>query len=256
MHLPTLFAHLASVAVPLLLFAAVTTVALAQSQPTLTNRGVAPEWTNNAWLNSDQPLRLANLRGSAVLLEFWTFDCINCIRTIPYVQGWHETYAAQGLVTVGVHFPEFSYEHDLQNVRAATERLGITYPIALDNDGATWDAYGQRYWPTLYLIDKQGIVRYMTIGEGRYATTEAAIKILLAEPYTPPANPVTTELRYLTPDVVLNVRAGAGIDQALIGSVQPGMAFVIEGEQNSWYAIRYGDAIGWVSGAYVTVQQG
>jgi thiol-disulfide isomerase/thioredoxin len=147
--------------------------------------GIAPELNNAVWLNTDAPMRLADLRGSVILLEFWTFDCINCIRTIPYVQGWHETYANQGLVVIGNHFPEYDYEHDLENLRAAANRLGITYPIAQDNDGATWRAYNQNYWPTIYLIDKQGTIRYMHIGEGAYDRTEETIQTLLAEPYTP-----------------------------------------------------------------------
>ncbi|MCC6614028.1 MAG: redoxin domain-containing protein [Anaerolineae bacterium] len=228
-----------------------------QTQPAsdLPNRGAAEEIRSRGWLNSDRPLRLQDLRGSVVLLEFWTFDCINCIHTLPHVEGWHETYADQGLVTIGVHFPEFGYEHDVQNVRAAAERLGVTYPIALDNDGATWDAYNQRYWPTIYLIDKQGNIRYLTIGEGRYDQTEAAIQALLAETYTPESSAETADAPvYLTPDLVLNVRAGAGLDYDIIGAIQPGMAFVVEGESAGWYQITYGDHNGYVSADYVTVQ--
>jgi len=220
----------------------------------LPNRGAAEEIRSQGWLNSDQPLRLQDLRGSVVLLEFWTFDCINCIHTLPHVQAWHETYADQGLVTIGVHYPEFAYEHDVQNVRAAAERLGVSYPIALDNDGATWDAYNQRYWPTIYLIDKQGNIRYLSIGEGRYDRTEETIQALLAESYTADTPAETTDaLAYLTPDLVLNVRAGAGLEHDIIGSIQPGMAFVIEGENAGWYQITYGDHTGYVSADYVTV---
>lgn len=150
------------------------------------NFGAAPELENTVWLNTDAPLRLADLRGQVVLLEMWTFDCINCIRTLPYVQRWHETYAEQGLVVIGNHYPEFNYERDLGNLTAAIERLGITYPVAQDNEGVTWRAYNQRYWPTMYLIDKQGDIRWRHIGEGRYNDTELAIQTLLAEPYTAP----------------------------------------------------------------------
>ena len=232
-----------------------TTQTQSQSAPDLPNRGAAEEIRSHGWLNSNRPLRLQDLRGTVVLLEFWTFDCINCIHTLPHVQTWHETYADQGLTTIGVHYPEFYYEHDVQNVRAAAERLGVTYPIAFDNDGATWDAYNQRYWPTIYLIDKQGDIRYLAIGEGRYDQTEAAIQALLAEAYTP-ETPVETvdEPAYLTPDVVLNVRQGAGLEHDIIGAIQPGMAFVIEAESVGWYQITYGDHTGYVSADYVTVQ--
>jgi thiol-disulfide isomerase/thioredoxin len=216
--------------------------------------GVAPEFRNTVWLNVDEPLRLANLRGQVVLLEFWTFDCINCIHTIPYVQAFHETYQSQGLVVIGDHYPEFSYERDLQNVRAAIDRLGIAYPVAQDNNRQTWSAYNQRYWPTLYVIDKWGHIRYKHVGAGRYDQIERAIQATLAENYTESEESATTgDLRqYLTPTIVLNVRNGAGIENDLIGSIQPGMAFVVQGEQNGWYMIDYNDGVGYVSGDYVT----
>jgi thiol-disulfide isomerase/thioredoxin len=221
----------------------------------LPDRGAAPEIESLAWLNTGTPLRLANLRGSVVLLEFWTFDCINCIHTLPYVEQWHQTYRDQGLVVTGVHFPEFSHERDLQNVSAAVQRLNVTYPIGLDNDGATWGAYGQRYWPTIYLIDKQGRIRYVRFGEGGYEQTEAAINVLLAEPYTAENAPLNVDdpISFLTPDVALNVRSAAGIDQPQIGSISPGMSFVILGEADGWYQIRYSDGVGYVSSEYVTV---
>jgi thiol-disulfide isomerase/thioredoxin len=150
---------------------------------TYPNYGPAPELTNEVWLNSENPLSLEELRGQVVLLHFWTFDCINCIRTLPYVETWWETYQDQGLTVIGNHYPEFDYEADLNNLEAAIERLGVTYPVAQDNDGVTWRAYRQRYWPTLYLIDRSGDIRYRHIGEGRYVETEAAIQALLAEPY-------------------------------------------------------------------------
>lgn len=149
----------------------------------LPNSGPAPELNNTIWLNTDAPLRLADLRGKVVLLEMWTFDCINCIRTLPYVISWHNEYASQGLVVIGNHYPEFNYEADLGNLEAAIARLGVTYPVAQDNDGATWRAYNNRYWPTLYLIDKWGNIRYQHIGEGAYSSTEHNIRELLAESY-------------------------------------------------------------------------
>ena len=147
----------------------------------LADLGEAPELTNAVWLNTDAPLRLADLRGQVVLLEMWTFDCINCRNVIPALRGWHDAYAGQGLVIIGNHYPEFRHEADLDNLKAAVERLEIAYPVSQDNDGATWRAYNNHFWPAMYLIDKQGHIRYRHIGEGRYAETEAAIQALLAE---------------------------------------------------------------------------
>ena len=184
-------------------------------QAALRDYGLAPELHDSVWLNSDRALRLADLRGQVVLLEMWTFGCINCIRTIPYVRQWHETYADSGLVVIGNHYPEFNYERDLNNVKDSLIRLDIPYPVIQDNDRETWGAYNNRFWPTIYLIDKQGHLRYKHIGEGRYDTTEAAIQTLLAEEYSPPTDtPETDALVSLTPTVdLLNVRRGPGIDQ-------------------------------------------
>jgi thiol-disulfide isomerase/thioredoxin len=113
----------------------------------------------------------------------WTFGCINCRNTIPQLNTWHETYASQGLVIIGNHYPEFSNEASLQNLEQAVQDLGIEYPVAQDNDGATWKAYDNNYWPTIYLIDKFGHIRYIHIGEGAYDITEAAIQYLLSETY-------------------------------------------------------------------------
>jgi thiol-disulfide isomerase/thioredoxin len=148
----------------------------------LEDLGPAPELENEVWLNTDQPLRLSDLRGQVVLLEMWTFGCVNCQRVIPYIREWYETYREQDLVVIGNHYPEFSHERELSNLEAAVERWGIKYPVAQDNDGRTWRAYKNHYWPALYLIDKAGELRYVHIGEGRYAETEAAIQQLLAEP--------------------------------------------------------------------------
>lgn len=166
-----------------------TTTQETSSQPTLAseaalnNYGAAPELTNDVWLNTESPLRLADLRGKVVLLDFWTFGCINCQHVIPSVRGWHEKYSAQGLVVIGDHYPEFSYEADLGNLKQAIQRLDVPYAVAQDNDGGTWSAYDVHYWPTLMLIDKRGDIRYKHIGEGRYDDTEKAIKALLAEQY-------------------------------------------------------------------------
>ena len=148
----------------------------------LPNLGLAPELTNTVWLNVAAPLRLANLRGKVVLLDMWTLGCINCQHVLPALKGWHSQYANQGLVIIGNHYPEFSYEADLNNLKAAVAKNEILYPVAQDNDGATWNAYKNQYWPTMYLIDKNGHLRYVQIGEGAYDQTETAIKALLAEP--------------------------------------------------------------------------
>ncbi len=147
---------------------------------TLPNRGAAPELQNQVWLNSS-PLKLADLRGKVVLIDFWTFDCINCIHVIPAVRQWYSTYKDKGLVVIGVHSPEFDYEKDLDNVRAAIARLDVPYPVAIDNDFKTWQAYHNEYWPALYLIDKRGAIRYAHIGEGNYEQSERVIQALLAE---------------------------------------------------------------------------
>lgn len=147
----------------------------------LPSQGMAPELQNETWLNSS-PLTLAELRGKVVMVEFWTFDCINCRNVIPYVRAWHEKYQADGLVIIGVHTPEFAYERELTNVQSAVEQLGVTWPVAIDNEKLTWRAYANRYWPAAYLIDKTGKIRHLAIGEGRYEHTEAVIQALLAEP--------------------------------------------------------------------------
>ena len=154
-----------------------------QKFASLPDLGPAPELTNDIWLNVDSPLRLADLRGKVVIIEMWTFGCINCQNVMPSLKEWHGKYKDQGLVIIGNHYPEFSYEADLANLKDALARYDIRYAIAQDNDGTTWQAYKNHYWPTLYLIDKQGHIRYVHIGEGRYKETEENIKALLEEKY-------------------------------------------------------------------------
>jgi cytochrome c biogenesis protein CcdA/thiol-disulfide isomerase/thioredoxin len=142
---------------------------------------VAPDFTGiDHWLNSS-PLTMAGLKGKVVLVDFWTYSCINCIRTLPYVEGWYQKYASKGLVVVGVHTPEFAFEHDAGNVAASIARFGITYPVAQDNEYGTWTAYGNEYWPADYLIDAAGHIRSEHFGEGDYNQTETDIRSLLAE---------------------------------------------------------------------------
>jgi thiol-disulfide isomerase/thioredoxin len=148
----------------------------------LANPVPAPEFSGiDKWLNSE-PLTLSGLRGKVVLVDFWTYTCINCARTLPYVKSWHAKYKDQGLVVVGVHTPEFPFERSTKNVSEALNRYGIEYPVAQDNRYATWEAYKNNYWPAFYLIDKQGKVTYTHFGEGEYKETEAAIQNLLKQP--------------------------------------------------------------------------
>ena len=149
----------------------------------LPDLGQAPELTNTVWLNTAAPLRLANLRGKVVGLEMWTFECINCQHVMPALKSWYAAYKDQGFVLIGNHYPEFSQEADLNNLKNAVAQDGIEYPVAQDNDGLTWNAYNNMYWPAFYLIDKRGRIRYVHIGEGAYDETEANIKSLLAEVY-------------------------------------------------------------------------
>lgn len=149
----------------------------------LPDLGPAPELTNSVWLNTEAPLRLSDLRGKVVGLEMWTFDCINCQHVMPSLKSWYATYKDQGFVIIGNHYPEFSQEADLNNLKNAVAQDGIEYPVAQDNDGETWNAYHNMYWPSLYLIDKRGHIRYVHIGEGAYDETEANIKTLLTEAY-------------------------------------------------------------------------
>ncbi|WP_082351482.1 cytochrome c biogenesis protein DipZ [Cypionkella psychrotolerans] len=132
------------------------------------------------WLNSE-PLSMAQLKGKVVLVNFWTFGCINCLHTLPYVKEWAAKYADQGFVVIGVHSPEFAFEKDRENVKNAVADLGISFPVALDNDFAIWRQFNNRYWPAQYLIDADGQVRFHHFGEGSYDQSEQAIRRLIAE---------------------------------------------------------------------------
>jgi cytochrome c biogenesis protein CcdA/thiol-disulfide isomerase/thioredoxin len=146
--------------------------------------GRAPEFVGNEqWFNTpgDRPLTLAGLRGRVVLVDFWTYSCINCIRTLPYLKSWDAKYRKDGLTIVGVHTPEFPFEREASNVAAAIRENEIRYPVAQDNEQATWNAYGNQYWPAEYFIDAEGNVRYVHFGEGGYGEKEQVIRDLLAE---------------------------------------------------------------------------
>jgi thiol-disulfide isomerase/thioredoxin len=141
---------------------------------------LAPEIFAQEWVNAD-PVELSSLRGKVVLIKFWTFGCSNCTNVEPYVKSWHRKYADRGLVVIGVHTPEFDFERDRANVRRYVAEHDIRYRVAIDDTFTTWDRYASLGWPTLYLIDKQGIIRHVRIGEGGYSRMEATIQALLAE---------------------------------------------------------------------------
>jgi len=148
-----------------------------------TNAGVgmkAPDIANPTWLNSD-PLRITDLRGKVVMVEFWTFGCYNCRNVEPYIKQWYEQYKEQGFVVIGVHSPEFLHEREIENVKRYMKDHDIRFPVPIDNEFSTWNRYGNHYWPSMYLIDKHGIIRYVKIGEGGYGETERQIQALLAE---------------------------------------------------------------------------
>jgi thiol-disulfide isomerase/thioredoxin len=142
----------------------------------------APELAGlDPWVNS-APLTMEGLRGRVVLVNFWTFGCHNCRNTLPKVKSWHERYADRGLVIVGIHTPELEFERSPAAVEAAVREHGIAWPVAIDGAYRTWNAYGNRYWPAFYFVDKRGVVRHARFGEGGYADSERWIERLLAEP--------------------------------------------------------------------------
>jgi thiol-disulfide isomerase/thioredoxin len=145
-----------------------------------TKAPAAPEFSNGIWINSE-PLTLKGLHGRVVLIEFWTFACYNCRNTLPTVKKWDAQYRDKGLTIIGVHTPESDLERNLNDVRREVAELGVKYPVVTDNDYSTWKAYKVEAWPTLFLLDKQGRVRWTHVGEGYYDQTEEVIKKLLAE---------------------------------------------------------------------------
>lgn len=185
------------------------------SLSSLTNYGPAPNIVGiSAWVNSP-PLNITQLRGKVVIVDFWTYSCINCIRTIPFLETLQQEYGNNGLVIIGVHTPEFQFEHNLTNVQNAVKRFNITYAVALDNNYSTWDAYGNEYWPADYLIDKNGDIRYFSFGEGPNAfnQTAATVKALLENAnYTVPSKTinVTDVLNFsqeISPEMYLGFQA-------------------------------------------------
>jgi cytochrome c biogenesis protein CcdA/thiol-disulfide isomerase/thioredoxin len=183
---------------------------------TLVNCGPAPNFRGiTAWLNTPggRPLSLRQLRGKVVLVDFWTYSCINCQRTLPHVEAWYRDYAKYGFVVVGVHTPEFAFEHVVSNVRAQAASLGVRYPVAIDDNYATWNAYDNEYWPADYLIDASGDVRHVHFGEGDYATTEQLIRQLLVAAHPGLALPPPTDVPDKTPVGEISPETYVGYDR-------------------------------------------
>jgi thiol-disulfide isomerase/thioredoxin len=181
-------------------------------------RVAAPDFTGiDSWINSSA-LSLPALRGHVVLVDFWTFSCVNCVRTLPHLETLYESFKGRGFVLVGVHSPEFDFETVKANVDAAVRRLGVNWPVALDSQMATWNAYGNQYWPAEYLIDQQGRIAYVNFGEGMYDATDAAVANLLgaAAPSGPTATAVPTDT---TPELYAGSQRGHLADGAAYGQM-------------------------------------
>jgi cytochrome c biogenesis protein CcdA/thiol-disulfide isomerase/thioredoxin len=194
-----------------------------QNSPALEKCGLAPNFSDvTAWLNTPdgKPLSMNELKGKVVLIDFWTYSCINCERALPHVEAWYDRYKSDGLVVVGVHTPEFNFEHVVSNVRSATKALHVNYPVDVDDNYATWNAYGNDSWPADYLIDANGIVRHVGIGEGDYSLTEGLIRrlLLVAHPglkLPPPTNlPDLTPTQFTNPETYLGYQRAAYADNA------------------------------------------
>jgi cytochrome c biogenesis protein CcdA/thiol-disulfide isomerase/thioredoxin len=184
---------------------------------TLVDCGPAPEFTGiNQWFNTpnDKPLTLKGLRGKVVLIDFWAYSCINCQRSTPHLNAWYRSYQKDGFVIVGVHAPEYAFEHVPANVLASARQQGIRYPIALDNSFDTWTAYGNQYWPAEYLIDATGQVRHIAFGEGGYSSTESLIRSLLKDANPQVTLPHATDVADTTPTSTLTPETYLGSTRA------------------------------------------
>jgi cytochrome c biogenesis protein CcdA/thiol-disulfide isomerase/thioredoxin len=193
-------------------------LAAVQTASGLPDYGVAPPLhPDGAWINS-KPLTLDQLRGKVVLIDFWTYSCINCLRTLPHLKAWYAAYHSKGLVIIGVHTPEFAFEHVTSNVNAAVKRLGISYPVVQDNRYKTWDNYANQYWPAEYLIDRSGHERHTHFGEGEYGQTEQLIRRLLDVRGTSARRVAdTTPTELLTPETYLGYARIANYTGSPIG---------------------------------------
>jgi thiol-disulfide isomerase/thioredoxin len=185
--------------------------------PSLQECGVAPEFTGiTNWLNTlgDRPLTLASLRGHVVLVDFWTYSCINCQRTLPHVEAWYARYHKYGFDVIGVQAPEFAFEHVLGNIRAGAKSLGVDYPIAVDNRLTTWTAYSNEYWPGEYLIGANGVIRHVAYGEGDYSQDESLIRQLLKAANPIQNLPPATNVPDLTPSQQISPETYLGYDES------------------------------------------
>jgi thiol-disulfide isomerase/thioredoxin len=194
----------------------------------LSDDGPAPALAAKGWLNS-APLTQANLKGKVVLYDIWTYSCVNCVRTLPYVKSWYERYRSDGLVVVGIHSPEFDFEKVHSNVAAAVQRLGVTWPVALDDDMTIWNAFDNQYWPAKYLADRQGELRYSHFGEGDYDKTEDVIRMLLGVPASAPrAIPPPA-----SPDVRIQAAAASITEETYLGMERSTGAATLSGSWRS-----------------------
>ncbi len=178
--------------------------------------GLAPNFADvTAWLNTpgDRPLSITGLRGKVVLIDFWTYSCINCERTLPHVEAWYHRYKNDGFVVVGVHTPEFAFEHVVSNVKAESKSLGVDYPVAVDDNYGTWDAYNNEYWPADYLVDANGVIRHVEFGEGDYSLTESLIRRLLVAAHPGLALPPRTDVANVTPNEPTNPESYLGYER-------------------------------------------
>ena len=183
----------------------------------LSKCGAAPQFTGiTTWLNTpkDQPLSLKALRGHVVLVDFWTYSCINCQRTLPHVEAWYKRYHKSGFDVIGVQAPEFAFEHVISNIKSAVKSLGVKYPVAVDNDLATWTAYRNNYWPGEYLIDANGVIRHVDYGEGNYTADEDLIRSLLTKANPDLKLPPPTSVPDLTPTVETSPETYLGADRS------------------------------------------
>jgi cytochrome c biogenesis protein CcdA/thiol-disulfide isomerase/thioredoxin len=179
--------------------------------------GHAPEFSGiSQWLNTpkDGALSLSSLRGHVVLIDFWTYSCINCLRSLPHVEAWYSRYHRDGFEVIGVHSPEFDFEHVVSNIKSAARSLGVKYPIAVDNQLGTWDAYGNQYWPAEYLIDANGVVRHVAFGEGSYPVSESLIRKLLVAAHPGVILPSATTVADTTPRSALSSETYLGARRA------------------------------------------
>ena len=183
----------------------------------LSECGKAPEFQGiTAWLNTpgDRPLTMSSLRGKVVLIDFWTYSCINCQRTLPHVEAWYQRYHSKGLEIVGVEAPEFAFEHQVGNVAAADKTLGVKYPVAIDDNLDTWNAYANEYWPAEYLVGANGVIRHVAYGEGNYAGDENLIRSLLVQANPSVKLPAPTNVPDMTPTESTNPETYLGTERS------------------------------------------